>query len=135
MIFSRDGKTLATTDTGGTVGLWQFTNPYHPASVTTQVRSSPSALPAFGRDGRILATLDQDRAITPQVWDLSDPRHPVRLRALTVRTAGPSAPRAVTVDEIGLALSPDGRTLAVDTADRHPRRHRPQRNAGPRTTR
>ena len=74
--FTRDGQTLASGDSDGTVRLWNIADPAHPrlrgpipASGTASVQSV-----AFSPDGRALASGSLDGTV--RLWDLGDAAHP-----------------------------------------------------------
>ncbi|MEU4800887.1 WD40 repeat domain-containing protein [Actinosynnema sp. NPDC023587] len=139
--FNRGGRVLASGSSDGTARLWNVTDPVHPLAIgqpltgrngtiyavafspdgyrlatgsqDTAVRlwSLPKTVlighsgrtvgPVFTPDGRRMVTGSRDRTI--RVWDLADPHEPH------------SAASARTDDDAGvwgLAISPDGRTLA-----------------------
>ncbi|MBB5956441.1 WD40 repeat protein/energy-coupling factor transporter ATP-binding protein EcfA2 [Saccharothrix tamanrassetensis] len=140
--FNRDGRVLASAGGDGTARLWNITDPEHPLAIgqpltgrngtiyavafspdgyslatgsqDTAVRlwslprtvlighSARTVGPVFSPDGKHLVTGSRDRTI--RVWDLENPRDPR------------SESQAVNADKAGvwgLALSPDGKTLAA----------------------
>jgi WD40 repeat protein/transcriptional regulator with XRE-family HTH domain len=104
--FTRDGHTLASGDSDGTVWLWNIADPAHPrlrgpipASGTASVQSV-----AFSPDGHTLASGSLDGTV--RLWDLGDAAHPKPLSP--IRTGG-----AVN----SVAFSPDGHVLASGSLD------------------
>ena len=107
MAFTPDGQSLATASrTDDTTLLWDLTDPTHPTPRGDSLPGTIRAV-AFAPDGRTLATTtDGDGNII--LWDLSGPAHPAPL--------GP--PLTGPADGIiGVALAPDGRTLAVASGE------------------
>ena len=92
--FSPDGRTLATGEASGHVGLWDLATEHKTATLT---EGSFIYGVAFSPDGRILAVGDDSGRIG--LWDMA-----TRQKIATL-------PEGNTVDS--LAFSPDGRTLAV----------------------
>jgi WD40 repeat protein len=103
---ARDGRTAATGNDDGTVGLWDISDLDRPHRVAwlTWHHNSIWAV-CFSPDGRTLVTGSADQ--TAVVWDVSNRSGPVRLSSLTGHTAGVRA----------LAYSPDGRTIATGSWD------------------
>jgi WD40 repeat protein/ABC-type lipoprotein export system ATPase subunit len=91
--FSRDGRTLATTDTGGTVRLWDITDPRHPAG-TGFVRADGVDVysVAFSPSENVLATGSAATDASPdsarvRLWDVTDVRNPVPRKELPANSA------------------------------------------------
>ncbi|MEU3338459.1 hypothetical protein [Streptomyces sp. NPDC006668] len=110
--FSRDGKVLATAAEDGRIRLWNVTEPARPVALgepfATKDRTPRSMV--FSPDDRTLIALT-GTTNSVELWNVADPAHPVPYGPaveLLTRYAGADA----------LALSPDGRTLAVDHDDR-----------------
>jgi WD40 repeat protein len=119
VVFSPDGRILATGNVDGTVRLWDTTDPAHPRQLSQVLvtrglfGNSPddtgvvAAVVAFSHDGRVLAS-DSDGWV--RLWDTTDPAHPRQL-----------GQRLTTGNRYGIAaaavFSPDGRTLATANRD------------------
>ncbi|MFF4733487.1 helix-turn-helix domain-containing protein [Streptomyces mirabilis] len=104
--FSPGARILATSCAGGTVQLWDTTNPAGPRHLGRPLRGTAAAF-APRRHILAIATDDPTNADdgTVALWDTTDPAHPRSLgRRLTT-------PEDYTVGS--LAFSPDGRTLAT----------------------
>ncbi|TQF01483.1 hypothetical protein E6W39_03510 [Kitasatospora acidiphila] len=89
-------NTQGPNDAGGTV-LWDVADPAHPRPTGAELTGGVLEGGAFAADGKSVATTTNESAT---VWDLADPAHPA-VRATALGKA--------------LALSPDGRTLAVSS--------------------
>ncbi|GAA3798263.1 hypothetical protein GCM10022403_035130 [Streptomyces coacervatus] len=105
--FSPDARTLATSCTGGTVQLWDTTDPTSPTPVGRRLRGTVAG---FGPRHHILALAADNPANvddgTLRLWNTTDPAHPTPLgHSLTT-------PDDYTVG--AMAFSPDGRTLATE---------------------
>ena len=108
--FSPGGHTLASSNSGGTIQLWDVADPAHPqplgpiqinpGSVVIYPDLFVSSL-AFSPDGHTLAGGNTHGSI--QLWDVADPAHP---RQLGPNLAGNT-----------VAFSPDGHTLASGSSD------------------
>ncbi|MFI0595652.1 WD40 repeat domain-containing protein [Streptomyces griseus] len=112
--FSPDGQTLATATATGVVGgdnsvrLWDVSEPVRPRlrgePITADGDSASNWAQAslvFSADGHTLAVAGRYTSNTVQLWDVTDPEHPVR--------SGPP----ITGGAKWMALSPDGDTLAT----------------------
>jgi WD40 repeat protein/energy-coupling factor transporter ATP-binding protein EcfA2 len=117
--FSPDGHTVATSRDDRKVILWEVSDRAHPVSLASL--SGPAGQPSSGRgapdvafspDGRILVT-GGEVPNTPTVtgmailWDLRDRARPSRLATLGGDISA----------VVGVAYSPDGRTLATATIE------------------
>jgi WD40 repeat protein len=112
--FSPDGTTLAVGADGGTVTLWNLSNPADPVQPVAIGNSGPVNAVAFSPDGTTLAVGTYEGlggTDTVTLWNLSNPAHPRRLaQPFTVGIT--SAAGYVN----SVAFSPNGTTLAVGTS-------------------
>ena len=112
VVFSPDGRLLATVSSDQAVTLWDVTDPGRPAETATLAISShywlgPSVhAVAFSPDGRLLATGSDDQTVI--LWDVSDSARPAR--ATTLAGQGGAVHT--------VAFSPDGRLLATGSPDK-----------------
>lgn len=95
---------------GNTLTLWNIADSHNPTPLGSPVRggsggSGFSGSAALTPDGRVFYGGDADGTV--QVWDFTDPRHPVEVEVL-------SAARALVES---LSTSPDGRMLAIGADD------------------
>lgn len=99
LAFSPDGKTLAVTSWEGGVTLWDVRT----ASIRAVLKGHTDVIEsvAFSADGTMLATASWDGTV--KLWDVESAR-------CKQSVDGPGTQRAI-------ALSSDGRTLAVGTSD------------------
>ena len=118
--FSPDGRTLASSNAGGTIRMWNVADPAHAsqlgpprtADVAEQIAGGGAdvASLAFSPDGRTLASSDNsDAGGYIQLWDVADRAHP--------RPRGQAQPPSINTSDHqahsdSLAFGPDGRTLA-----------------------
>jgi WD40 repeat protein/serine/threonine protein kinase len=104
--FSADGRWLASSSWDGTVRLWETCAPGTPGAFTPRYtlrgHSANVVGVAFSSDKRTLASGSWDKTV--QLWDLGAPVGDSLTALRTIRCAGRVA---------SLALSPDGRLLAV----------------------
>ncbi len=108
VVFSPDGRTLATASYDTTARLWDISDPHQPAPLGTPLigHNKYVSSVAFSRDGRTLATASHDK--TTRLWDISDPHQPTPLGTLTGH-----------IKEVNsVAFSPDGHTLATASHDK-----------------
>jgi WD40 repeat protein len=102
---------LASGGYGDTMTLWNVANPAAPTDLSGAVAASGMVNSiSFRPDGRLLAAAEHN---VVQLWQVSDPRHPVRI-GLPLPGFGPNT-SAFYVTSV--AFSPDGRTLAVGSFD------------------
>ncbi|MGH3722434.1 MAG: helix-turn-helix domain-containing protein, partial [Pseudonocardiaceae bacterium] len=79
VVFSPDGRTLATGSGDQTVRLWNMTDPAHPTPLGPPLTAHTGAVNAvvFSPDGRTLATGSGDQTV--RLWNMTDPAHPTPL--------------------------------------------------------
>jgi WD40 repeat protein len=114
LAFSHNGRTLASSHVGGTVGLWDVADPAHPQPLGQPLTAGSGSgtinfveAVAFSADGHTLAS--GDFAGRVRLWDVADPAHPQPLgQPLTTGTG--NAVYAV-------AFSPGSHTLASGNDD------------------
>ncbi|WIN00381.1 TIR domain-containing protein [Actinoplanes oblitus] len=95
------GHVVATADTGGTVSLWDTTDPAAPERLgTLPAGATADTKLVASADGRTLAVLDGGPAAV--LWNVADPAHPVKTLSL------PDPAGIVAVN-----FSPDGHLVAT----------------------
>lgn len=102
--YAAGGRTVAGSWAGGTVRLWNVTDPFHPAVDATLKVGTSSAL-AFSPDGQFLAVHTQ-RGL--QVWDVRGPARPFLMASVPIPVPVPPSGQFVPV-----AFSPNGAAVAT----------------------
>lgn len=108
LTFGAEGRILASSDSVGTVRLWDTATQRPHATLKVSEQSTfPSALAAISTDGRTLATrgVKSDGSVVVTLWDTVSLDHPRPLSVLTTSTDR--------IDGHSIALSPNGRLLAA----------------------
>jgi len=102
VVFSPDGRTLASGADDQTVRLWDVRDPAHPLPLGQPLTGHTKWVNSveFSPDGRTLASGSNDRTV--RLWDVRDPAHPTLL----------GQPLGHTDFVWSVAFSPDGHTLA-----------------------
>ena len=109
VVFSPDGRTLASSSADNTVRLWNVADPAGSTPLGQPLTGHTSIVRAvvFSLDGRTLATASGDRTV--RLWNVADPAGPTPL-------GQPLTGHISSVNSV--VFSPDGRTLASSSADR-----------------
>lgn len=112
LAFSPDGRTLAIGSHGGTVQLWDATDPAAPAPVGDPMAGGPPeggvvVSLAFAPDASLLATGFADRTVI--LWDVTEPAEPVRV--------GPPLDATAAAESADVAFAPH--TDLMVTSDRN----------------
>jgi len=102
LVFSLDGKTLATTSSDGSVTLWDVDTRQRKGNLLPEPDFDVKSL-ALNRDGTTLAIGSGDGWVS--LWEVASWRCTARI----------NMQERIFVEE--LAFSPDGKTLAIGTAD------------------
>ncbi|MGW0803967.1 nSTAND1 domain-containing NTPase [Nonomuraea sp. NPDC002799] len=103
LAFSPRGDLLAGASMHSRALLWDVRDPRRPTHAAEVRHGGNVSGAAFLAGGRILATASQDATFA--LWDLADHRHPAPV------WASPRSRRGFPLE--GVAIAPDGRTLAV----------------------
>jgi WD40 repeat protein len=105
LVFSPDGRTVASSDGSGATVVWDVTDRSHPVQLAgLNGHSTAVTTLGFSPDGRTIATGSADRIVI--LWDLTDRIRPRRLATLT----GDGKVRSI-------SFAADLRTLAIGTDD------------------
>jgi len=107
--FSADGRTLAFVDAQRKAVLWNVADPSHPVRLATMPTGSVASI-ALSGDGTKFVIGETSALLTE--WDITDRTRPVRLSTLREVNPYPGSPYPAA----HLAVSPDGRRVAVDIA-------------------
>jgi WD40 repeat protein len=113
LAFAPHGRTLDVTD-GSTFRIYDVTDPEQPVAAAPAPTVHLGAVSAleFTPDGRVLATGSEDGTVL--LWDVTDPVRP-RVFGPPLRTLSSTENPANGV--VAVAFAPDGRSLAIATAD------------------
>ena len=110
MALSPNGNILAIGERGGTIFLWDISNPHAPQLLVRLGSPRGNRTPinglAFNSDGTMLAAGNKDHTI--KLWDVTDPQVPVLL----------GSPLTGHDDWVfDITFSPDGKLLTSGSAD------------------
>lgn len=103
VVFVHGSDTVATSALDGIARIWELPGPV----ITGPTK--PIFTAVFGANDHVLAVTSPDN--NAQLWNVSDPRHPIKLGPTLTNTSVIGQPSGAA------ALSPDARTLAIGTLD------------------
>ncbi|MFC5830028.1 NACHT and WD repeat domain-containing protein [Nonomuraea insulae] len=118
VVFSPDGKTLASASQDRTVRLWNLTDPAKPVPLGQPLTGHTGSILSvvFSPDGKMLASASQDQTV--RLWNLTDPAKPVPLGQPLTGHEGPVWSVAFRRDRRTLASAgEDGTVRLWDLSD------------------
>jgi WD40 repeat protein len=110
--FSPDGQLLASASPNGTVVLWNLADPARVTRIATLTgQAGGVSAVSFSPDGRLLATGSDSGTVV--LRNVADPAAPVITATLRLTVPPSPFPGMATGSDVGLAFSPNGRTLTT----------------------